>query len=89
MEFLYDQVIELVTRCAEHTPAESMSRIAPIVNKWRLKYEHDPGKHRQLPLRTGSPKTLSVFLNRAVAAGLTDLTLYVSTEDFFVDPDLS
>jgi hypothetical protein len=87
MELLYDKVIAVVTDIADQTPPAAVGRIAGIVRQWRFKYEFTRGKLRNLPRHDAAPGAFCTFLNRAVDANITDLQIYVQTEDFFQDPD--
>jgi hypothetical protein len=87
MAHLYSKMIAMVTANADQTPAASVGRIATIVRLWRLKFDFDKGKLRNLPRHDAAPGSLRTFFQRAVVAGTIDLMIYVQTEDFFIDPD--
>jgi hypothetical protein len=87
MELLYNDIITLVTANADQTPPAAVGRLPPFVRRWRLKYEFENGRYRNRPLHDAAPGSLRTFLPRAVATHNIDLTSYVQTEDFYVDPD--
>lgn len=87
MDTLFVLIIAMVTANADHTPPASVGRIATIVRHWRIKFEFAGGKLRNLPRHDQAPGSLRTFLNRAVVNGVSDLMVYIQTEDFFVDPD--